>query len=73
MKWLRRRRITEENCRLAKEGYAQDMPTLFRFLTTLLFIAGIIYGGMYALVLYVEPKKGEMTVRIPAERLNQQR
>lgn len=46
------------------------MPTLFRFLTTLAFIAAVIYGGMYALVLYVEPKQGEMTVRIPPERLN---
>ena len=49
------------------------MPTLFRFLTTLAVLAGLIYGGMYALVLYVEPKKGEMTVRIPPERLNPQR
>lgn len=46
------------------------MPTLFRFLTTLVFIAGLVYGGMYALVLLVEPNQGEMTVRIPPERLN---
>lgn len=46
------------------------MPTLFRFLTTLAIIAGLAYGGMYALVMLVEPRKGEMTVRIPAERLN---
>jgi hypothetical protein len=49
------------------------MPTLFRFLTTLLFLAGLIYGIMHAVVFYVEPNKGEMTVRIPPERLNQQR
>lgn len=48
------------------------MPTLFRFLTTLAILAGIAYGAMYALVLYVEPRTGEMTVRIPAERLNPQ-
>lgn len=46
------------------------MPTLFRFLTTLAILAGLIYGGMYALVSYVEPNRGEMTVRIPPERLN---
>jgi hypothetical protein len=46
------------------------MPTLFRFLTTLAVLAGIAYGSMYALVLYVEPNQGEMTVRIPPERLN---
>lgn len=46
------------------------MPTLFRFLTTLAVLAGLACGAMYALVLYVEPRKGEMTVRIPPERLN---
>lgn len=46
------------------------LPTLFRLLTTLAILAGLVYGSMYALVLYVEPKKGEMTVRIPPERLN---
>ncbi|TKT75302.1 hypothetical protein [Aquamicrobium sp. LC103] len=46
------------------------MPTLFRFLTILAVLAGVVYGSMYALVWYVEPNKGEMTVRIPAERLN---
>lgn len=49
------------------------MPTLFRFLTVLAMLAGLAYGAMYALVFYVEPKTGEMTVRIPAERLNPQR
>ena len=48
------------------------MPTLFRFLTILAVMAGMAYGAMYALVLYVEPRKGEMTVRIPPERLNPQ-
>ena len=46
------------------------MPTLLRFLVTIGVLAGIAYGAMFALVAYVEPKKGEMTVRIPAERLN---
>lgn len=46
------------------------MPTLFRFVTTLAIIAGLAYGAMYALVVLVEPRQGEMTVRVPAERLN---
>jgi len=46
------------------------MPTLFRFLMTIGVLAGIVYGAMFALVMYVEPKKGEMTVRIPPEKLN---
>jgi SNF family Na+-dependent transporter len=49
------------------------MPTLFRFLMTLAILAGLAYGAMVALVWYVEPNIGEMTVRIPAERLNPSR
>lgn len=46
------------------------MPTLFRFVVTLAILAGLAYGAMYALVLYVEPRKAEMTVRIPPEKIN---
>jgi len=48
------------------------MPTLFRFLVTLGLLAGIAYGAMYALVVYVEPKQSEMSVRIPADKVNRQ-
>ena len=34
------------------------MPTLFRFVVTLAILAGIAYGTMFALVMFVEPKKG---------------
>lgn len=47
------------------------MPTLFRFLFVLAVIAGVIYGGMLGLVLLVDPKERDVTVRIPSERLNQ--
>ena len=46
------------------------MPTLFRFLVTIGVIGGLAYGARFALVTSVEPKKGEMTVRIPVEKLN---
>ncbi len=46
------------------------MPTLFRFLVTLAVLAGIAYGAMFALVMFVEPKKAEISVRIPPEKLN---
>lgn len=46
------------------------MPTLFRFVVTLAVLAGIAYGTMFALAMFVEPKKAEMSVRIPAEKLN---
>lgn len=46
------------------------MPTLFRFLFFCALIAGAIYGSMVALVVLVEPREREVTVRIPSERLN---
>lgn len=46
------------------------MPTLFRFLFVCAVIAGAIYGAMLGLVLFVEPRERDVTVRIPSERLN---
>ena len=48
------------------------MPTLFRLLMTLGILAGLIYGAMFALVTYVEPKQGEISVRVPVDKLNKQ-
>jgi hypothetical protein len=41
------------------------MPTLFRLLITLLFLGGLAYAGMIALVAFVEPTPKEVTIRIP--------
>ena len=41
------------------------MPTLVRLLTTLLVIAGLLYGIMAALVYFVEPTRRETIVEIP--------
>ena len=46
------------------------MPTLFKFLTILAILAGIAYGAMFALAVLVKPKPGEMSVRIPVEKVN---
>lgn len=45
------------------------MPSLIRFLIVLLFLAGIAYGGMIAMVAMVEPNQREVTVRIPTTTL----
>ena len=37
------------------------MPTLFRFVVTLAILAGIAYGTMFALVMFVEPRKARST------------
>ena len=44
------------------------MPSLFRFLTVVAVIAGIIYGVIFALANFVHPSPREMSVTIPADR-----
>jgi hypothetical protein len=45
------------------------MPSLIRLIVVLALIAGAVYGGMFALVMLVEPSPREMTIRVPPERL----
>ena len=45
------------------------MPTLVRFLMTLGIVAALIYGAMFALVLFVKPRQGEMIIKIPLEKV----
>jgi xanthosine utilization system XapX-like protein len=44
------------------------MPSLFRFLTVVAIIAGLVYGAIYALANFVNPKPREMTVTIPPDK-----
>jgi ABC-type amino acid transport system permease subunit len=44
------------------------MPSLFRFLTVVAIIFGVIYGVIFALANFVNPKPREMTVTIPADK-----
>ena len=46
------------------------MPTLFRFLFFCATIVGMVYLAMWSLVVFVEPRERDVTVRIPSERLN---
>ncbi len=45
------------------------MPTLFRLLIALLFLAGLAYAGMFALVTFVQPTPKEVSQRIPTREL----
>lgn len=45
------------------------MPSLFRFLVVIGVLAGLIYGGLWALANFVEPSPREMTITVPQERL----
>ena len=49
------------------------MPTLFRFVMTIAELAGIIYGAMFALVMFVEPKQVELSVKVPLDRPDPQK
>ncbi len=44
------------------------MPSLFRFLVVVAIIAGVLYGAIYALANFVNPKPREMTVTIPPDK-----
>ncbi len=46
------------------------MPSLIKFLLIAGILAGIVYGGMIALVTFVEPQPREMSQSIPPARLN---
>ncbi len=46
------------------------MPSLIRFLVIVAILAGLVYGGMWALVTFVEPQPREMTQTLPGNKLN---
>lgn len=49
------------------------MPSLFRFLFILAVLAGIAYAAMFAVVMYVEPREREVSVRVPRGTLELER
>ena len=44
------------------------MPSLFRILTIVAVLGGVIYGGIYALANFVDPKPREMTISVPPDK-----
>ena len=44
------------------------MPSLFRFLTVIAIIAAAIYGTLYALANFVQPKPREMTINVSPDK-----
>jgi hypothetical protein len=44
------------------------MPSLFRFLTAVAITVGIVYGAIFALANFVNPKPREITVTIPPDK-----
>jgi hypothetical protein len=44
------------------------MPSLLRFLAIVAILCAIVYGGLYALAHFVQPKSREISVSIPPDR-----
>ncbi|HWL06261.1 MAG TPA: histidine kinase [Xanthobacteraceae bacterium] len=44
------------------------MPSLLRFLFVIGVLAGLVYGGMLALVTLFEPQPREITIVVPPDR-----
>ena len=44
------------------------MPILFRFLTIVALIVAVVYGIVFALANFVNPKPREITVTIPQDK-----
>ena len=44
------------------------MPSLFRLLVVIAVLGAAVYGGLYALSHFVQPKSREITVSIPPDK-----
>ena len=44
------------------------MPSLFRFLAVIAVLCALVYGGLYSLAHFVQPKPREISVSIPPEK-----
>jgi hypothetical protein len=44
------------------------MPSLFRFLTVVAIICGVVYGVVYALANFVNPRPRDIIVTIPPDK-----
>lgn len=65
-------RIGNNQTVLNRDGIPGDrrpVPTLFRFIAFLAIVGGLIFGGMVALVTFVQPEQREMVEIVPPARL----
>ncbi|HEX9237291.1 MAG TPA: histidine kinase [Xanthobacteraceae bacterium] len=44
------------------------MPSLLRLLTVIAVLCAVVYGGVYALAHFVEPKSREISVSVPPDK-----
>ena len=44
------------------------MPSLLRLLAVIAIVCGLIYGGLYSLAHFVQPKPREISVSVPPDK-----
>jgi len=44
------------------------MPSLLRLLAVIAVLGALLYGGLYALAYFVQPKPREITVSVPPDK-----
>jgi hypothetical protein len=49
------------------------MPSLLRLLTIIGLLCAVVYGGLYALAHFVQPKSREISVSIPPDKFFKER
>jgi hypothetical protein len=49
------------------------MPSLFRFLTVVVLLGGLIYGGMFMLANWFDPKPREISVSVSPDKFARQK
>jgi hypothetical protein len=49
------------------------MPSLLRLLTIVAVLCAVVYGGLYVLAHFVQPKSREMSVSIPPDKFFKER
>jgi hypothetical protein len=49
------------------------MPSLLRLLTVIAVSGAVVYGGLYALAHFVEPKSREISVSVPPDKFFKER
>jgi len=49
------------------------MPSLLRFLTIVVLLVAAVYGGVYSLAHFVQPKPREITVSVPPDKFYKNR
>ena len=54
---------------MRSDSRAASVPTLFRFVAFLAILGGLAFGGMVALVTFVQPVPREMVETVPPSRL----